>query len=187
MAGAAALAERIGWMYFPTQRFWRWVVIVAAVAFLGNVLAANAHGPCPTCVEPARVSPGDTLTINYPTYKAILNPTRRQLTLGPKPNCYGCLLGLWKDRVRGVPSVSLGTWRPPRPSLRLDTPAVPTGRYLIALFDGSEGGTHYTWDFVSIDRAGGDGGDSHILIESIVALIVVTLVLTAALWRGFRR
>ena len=123
---------------------------VLAVAAAWGGPPADAHGPCPQCVQPAQVSPGDELEIRYLTYRAILNPTRQQLTMGPKPNCYGCRFGLWSSRAEGVEAVILGTWRPPRSRLLLQTPAVPSGRYLVALFDGSESGTHYTWDFVQI-------------------------------------
>jgi LPXTG-motif cell wall-anchored protein len=60
--------------------------------------------------------------------------------------------------VGGVDAVGLGTWRPPRDSVELRVPDVPPGRYLIALFDGSEGGTHYTWDHLTVLGGDADAG-----------------------------
>jgi hypothetical protein len=101
------------------------------------------------------------MAVDYRLFKVVFNPTRTQLTPGPKPNCYGCSLGLWRDRVEGVDAIALGTWRPPRSSAELRVPDVPPGRYLVALFDGSESADHYTWDFIRVvgesDEADGIG------------------------------
>jgi hypothetical protein len=36
---------------------------------------------------------------------------------------------------------------------RLRVPDVAAGNYLVATFDGSEGGAHYTWDYFRVDAA----------------------------------
>jgi hypothetical protein len=147
---------------------------MAAAIFVGGVQPVRAHGPCDECVKPDAARPGQALVVRYRTFKAVVNPTRRQLTRGPKPYCYGCRLGLWRSRVKGVPAVGLGQWRPPRRTVQLEVPSVPQGRYLIALFDGSEGGTHYTWDFIRIvgARAGkdDDGVEAFGIAAGVVAL-----------------
>lgn len=161
------------------------LLVSGSIAFLAVAVPAAAHGPCPTCVEPAQVSVGDPIDLDYKTYKALLNPNRRQLTPGPKPYCYGCQLKLWRQRVAGVPPVELGVWRPRRAELRLPAPDVPPGRYLIALFDGSESGTHYTWDFLRVTEPKGDDGDADApfrLLAAVVAVLAATASLVL-LWR----
>ena len=161
----------------------RLVLAIAAVLLLALAAHADAHGPCPSCLSPHRVAPGDRLRIDYPTFKAVLNPTRHQLSLGPKPYCYGCQLKLWRDRAPGQPAVTLGTWRPRRDHATVRVPDVKPGRYLVALFDGSEGGTHYTWAYieVSADLSGDDQSSSTILIATLVAGAALVSLLVAAL------
>ena len=72
------------------------------------------------------------------------------LTKGPKPNCYGCNLRLWRFHAKDSPSVVVYDGIR-QPGFVFRAPDVKPGRYLVALFDGSEGGTHYTWDFVTLE------------------------------------
>lgn len=48
-------------------------------------------------------------------------------------------------------------------------PDVPPDRYLVALFDGSEGGTHYTWSYLNVEASGHANGN-------VVALVTVASV-----------
>jgi hypothetical protein len=145
---------------------------------------AGAHGPCPQCIEPAAVAAGDVIKVDYPTVRAVLNPTRAELTRGPRPNCYGCQLGLWRDRVGGVGSMELGSWPKRRQTFELRVPdGVPSGRYLVALFDGSESGDHYTWDFIRVTED--PGGDDW--LPWVAAAVAVALVAAAALVARSRR
>jgi hypothetical protein len=111
---------------------------------------AAAQGPCPHCIEPATARVHSKLRVGYPTVQAVWNPPRRVLTKGPKPNCYGCNLRLWRFHVEGSPSYVVHDG-PRVPGFVFRAPHVKPGRYLVALFDGSEGGTHYTWDFVRLE------------------------------------
>ena len=127
-------------------------------AFIGTLLgiaiwlapsSALAHGPCPRCIEPSTARADSKLRVDYPTELAIWNPPRRVLTRGPKPNCYGCNLRLWRFHQEGSPSVVVYDGIR-QPGFVFRAPDVEPGRYLVALFDGSEGDTHYTWDFVTL-------------------------------------
>ena len=160
------------------------LAFAVAVLLLALAARADAHGPCPTCLSPHRVAPGGQLQIDYPTFRAVLNPTREQLSLGPKPYCYGCQLKLWRDRVPGQPAIVLGTWRPrrDRATVRVPTTMQP-GRYLVALFDGSEGGTHYTWTYIDVQTASGDDDNSPALVIVIAALAVAGALATFLLRR----
>lgn len=174
-SGHATRQRRLKFIELPDLASLRRTAVAVAVGLTASLWCAptgEAHGPCPTCIEPGQVASGDELTVRYRTYKAVFNPIRRQLTKGPKPNCYGCLLGLWRYRVEGVKAITLGSWRPPRSKLRLKVPGAPPGRYLIALFDGSEGGTHYTWDFVEINQAG-DGESALPILIPVAAMALV--------------
>src|SRR5689334_12426196 len=86
------------------RRLLRIAGLCLAFIVLGATPAA-AHGPCPHCIEPATAHGHSKLRVDYPTFRAVWNPPRRVLTKGPKPDCYGCNLGLWRFRVPGSPSV----------------------------------------------------------------------------------
>ena len=127
-------------------------IICALVLFsiLSIPETAGAHGPCPRCIEPSDARADSKLRVDYPTFRAIWNPPRRILTQGPKPDCYGCNLRLWRFHVEDSPSVVVYD-AVRQPGFVFRAPDVKPGRYLVALFDGSEGGTHYTWDFVTLE------------------------------------
>ena len=114
---------------------------------------AAAHGPCNGCIKPRTAQGSDRLEIDATASRIVWNPDRETLTPGPKPYCYGCQLGLWREHVRDAPSVEL--LRRPRsvPHPTFEVPDAPPGRYLLALFDGSEGGEHYTWDYLTIESS----------------------------------
>lgn len=128
------------------------LIASAALAALQSV-PASAHGPCQGCTSPQRAEVGETIRVDYPTYLAIWNPERPVLTKGPKPNCYGCQLGLWKDHVEGVGATVIFEHRPRVPEFSFKVPDVPPGRYLVALFDGSESAGHYSWNFVTVEES----------------------------------
>lgn len=83
-----------------------------------------------------------------PTYKVVFNPDRTDLAIGPKP--------LWRDHRRGVaPTVVFRTtYRysdlPLTGPVEFQVPAAPPGRYLVSVYDGSEGGAHYTWEYFRV-------------------------------------
>ena len=125
-------------------------LFLAFLAVLIQGPSAAAQGPCRDCIEPATARADGKLQVDYPTVRAIWNPPRRVLTLGRKPDCYGCRLGLWRFHVEGSPSYVVFNG-PRQPGFGFRAPDVEPGRYLVALFDGSQGGTHYTWDFVKVE------------------------------------
>ncbi|HKI66312.1 MAG TPA: hypothetical protein VJ989_03480 [Solirubrobacterales bacterium] len=156
--------------------------LVAFVAVAALCAPAAAHGPCPDCVMPDKAAPGQKLLILDRAYKAVLNPSRGQLELGARPNCYGCHLDLWKERMPGVAPVVLGEWRPPRQHAEVRVPQVPPGRYLLAVYDGSESGTHYTWDFIRVTDQTTKGAPG-IALVGLLAAVALVLAIAAFLLR----
>lgn len=103
--------------------------------------SAQAHGPC-GCLEPASGPPGTQVTAAYPIYTVIFNPDRADLGIGPK--------SLWGLHQPGTPvTVYRTSWRYSKAPLNrggsFTIPAARPGRYLVALYDGDEGGQHYSW------------------------------------------
>lgn len=114
------------------------------MALLGlGATAASAHGPC-RCLPP-EVRPGDAIVINN-VFRVVWNPTRRDI--------YYVQPALIAAHVDGTPrEVLLDRDRgDARKRARLVVPNVPAGRYLVLMYDGSEGGAHYTWDSVTVRR-----------------------------------
>ena len=109
-----------------------WLLLLAAAP-------AIAHGPC-GCLTPSTVRPGDIVRVHNATLRVVWNPGRRELAIGPRP--------LWREQQRGQPSHELLRRRSPAKRSRFRVPEAPPGRYLIAVFDGTEGGAHYTWERV---------------------------------------
>lgn len=107
---------------------------VVALALLGlGATAASAHGPC-RCLPP-EVRPGDAMVINN-VFRVVLNPTRRDIYYEQPAliaaHVDGTPREVLVDRDRGDA----------RKRARLVVPNVPAGRYLVLMYDGSEGGAH---------------------------------------------
>jgi len=67
-----------------------------------------------------------------------------------------------------------------------EAPRAAAGRYLLLIYDGTEGGGHYTWDFVTVTAITGGGDDDDEFIFALVATLVAGgLVLALAI--RFRR
>jgi hypothetical protein len=122
------------------------VVVVMALVALGlEGTAASAHGPC-GCL-PRTAYPGDAVvTNNVFVFRAVWNPTRADIYYGQP--------ALIAAHVDGAPRIVLlnRDRKDARERARLLVPEVPTGRYLVLLYDGSEGGAHYTWDSMTVRR-----------------------------------
>jgi hypothetical protein len=117
-------------------------LVVAALA----PSTAFGHGPC-RCLTPAAGPPGTRVHAAYPVYKVIFNPDRTDLTIGPQ--------ALWSLHHGGPPiTVYRTTWRYSRRPLNeggsFAVPRVASGRYLVALYDGEEGGDHYSWETFTV-------------------------------------
>ena len=121
------------------------VALVLAVYAPGDE-AAFAHGPC-GCLTPASGPPGTTVTAAAAAYKVVFNPDRTDLPITQS---------LWREHRPGVaPSVVLRkTYSysdlPLTGPVEFRVPAAPPGRYLVSIYDGSEGGAHYTWEYFRV-------------------------------------
>jgi hypothetical protein len=116
-------------------------VIALCVSMLAIAAPAPAHGPCGDCATPQRAAPGDRVRVKWTAIRVIFNPRRRDVPFGDKE--------LWRahhpdQRTRVV-------FRSQRPRTSgFTVPRVAPGKYGIAIFDGSEGGAHYTWTYVRV-------------------------------------
>lgn len=119
------------------------IAAVVALAMIVLAVPADAHGPC-GCTFPTAGSPGVRVTSRSPAYKVVVNPRERDFTIGP-----GGLASAYRPEAP-TPTVLSRSRRsiPRRTSFRM--PAMPPGVYLLLIFDGSEGGTHYTWDYFHV-------------------------------------
>ena len=78
----------------------------------------------------------------------VFNPDRTDLGIGPK--------SLWEAHRPGV--VPTVVFRSPykysdlplRGPVEFRVPVAPPGRYLVSIYDGSEGGSHYTWEYFRV-------------------------------------
>jgi hypothetical protein len=126
-----------------------------AILFVALVIAArpigaepaSAHGPC-GCLTPASGPAGTTVSAASAAYKVVFNPDRTDLGIGPK--------SLWRDHRPDVaPTVVFRTTYaysdlPLTGPVEFQIPTTPRGRYLVSIYDGSEGGAHYTWDYFRV-------------------------------------
>jgi hypothetical protein len=114
-----------------------------ASALLSFAVPAAAHGPC-GCVKPAVATPGQQLVSSIPTIRIVWNPVRDDLLIGPDY--------LARNHVTGQPRVVLQDQLQPA-SATFRVPATAPGRYLVLLFDGTEDGMHYSWDYITVRSA----------------------------------
>ncbi len=128
------------------QRAATCVITLVVVALGLGPRGALAHGPC-GCLTPASGPPGTTVTTRG-AYKVVLNPDRTDLGIGPE--------SLWQDHQPGVTPTMVyrKSYRysdlPLTRRVRFRVPAVPPGRYLVSIYDGGEGGAHYTWEYFAV-------------------------------------
>lgn len=122
--------------------------VMALALALAIAPTTQAHGPC-DCLAPARAAPGARVAIDYPVFKVVFNPDRADLGIGPE--------SLWARHRPGAPiTVLRREWRDGRPPARpggFTVPDVAPGRYVVALYDGDEGGAHYSWETLTVTRA----------------------------------
>ena len=144
------------------------------LALVGGGGAAHAHGPC-FCTEPPLASPGREL-VTTGAYLVVWNPTRDWFVGGAGPP------SLASAHREDAPSrVVLLRDRPPYPRrpprARFRIPGdTPPGLYLVLIFDGSEGGSHATWDYVHVP--GDSGGDAEAAVSATVHPVLRALVET---------
>lgn len=110
--------------------------------------SAAAHGPC-GCTFPVVARPGQTV-VTGPAYRIVLNPPAGLFrgAAGPPELASGY-------RADAPTSEVLRRERPPwarrAPRGRFRVPSdTPPGIYLALIFDGEEGGTHATFDYLHV-------------------------------------
>ena len=124
----------------------RWCTVAIGLV-LATAAPADAHGPCdPDCLSRFAGPPGKRIELRVKSIRVVLNPRRSQLPYGPKE--------LWRTRRAGVPPRRLHRSRAPRRG-HFRVPDVPRGRYPLVIWDGSEGGAHYTWTWFVVKRPSG--------------------------------
>jgi hypothetical protein len=122
-------------------------VLIGSVA--GNLVGppgASAHGPC-RCLVPTLGVPGQKVTIaRTPAYKVIFNPG---------PAAFGGAMrqvGYQSSYEPNAPTVTVVSRPRTQPKRRatFHVPKAPPGVYLVLIFDGSERGTHTTWEYFHV-------------------------------------
>ena len=152
-------------------------VAVALIASLAFAPAAAAQEHCPRCIEPSDARADSKLRVGHPTERAIWNPPPRLLS--PRQARF---------HVDGSPSVVVYTGIR-QPGFVFRAPDVEPGRYLVALFDGSGGGTNYTWDIVKLeaglpDEAPTEGMPGWAIALAVGAGVLIAGGAAALLYRG---
>jgi hypothetical protein len=121
------------------------VCCVTALLGLGWPTAAVGHGPC-NCSFPQVGEAGAKVTARTQAYRVVFNP---------RPSDYGRAMtdtGYASSYQPGAATTTVLS-RPVSDPVRRATyrvPAVPPGVYLVLIFDGSEGGSHSTWDYFHV-------------------------------------
>jgi hypothetical protein len=112
---------------------------LAMATLLTVAPAGSAHGPCSDCTTPKRGRAGTTVRVKWTAVKVVWNPSRRQ-------DPYGQIQDVYHPTE---PSVTIFVSKRPRKT-HFRVPRDAPGRYGIAIYDGSEGGGHYTWSYFTI-------------------------------------
>lgn len=171
-------------------------VLWAITTVLAVAPPALAHGPC-DCLKPSRASPGERVRVAGPAKRGIVGYPAYRIVFNPRPQTLGT-----------APRRLAGEHRPDSPTLTLldrprtqptrkasfRVPQVPSGRYLVLIWDGDEGGAHNTWERLTVRRAsadnsaparqeddGGsdDGGPSTLMASAVVAIALLATVAMA--------
>ena len=116
-------------------------------------LPARAHGPCgavgSSCLEPYEGPPGTVVTtVDFEGVLALWNPRPNVLALGVPGSSKVCDIECAAAKPvyhLDLPMVVLDQ-APDRSRLQFVVPDVPPGKFVVVMYDGSEGGFHYTWD-----------------------------------------
>ena len=106
------------------------------------VVPAVAHGPC-RCLSPSSGPPGQLVEVprSYDAIEVLWNPDPRDLHIT-------ALVGTKWHRLYRANERTLSLARRAQPgALRFRVPKAPPGRYLVVIFDPSEGRPreHFTW------------------------------------------
>lgn len=136
------------------ERKRRALPLLVAVLLIGGLFfpqSANAHGPC-YCLSPSAATPGTIVRVpgSYGAVEALWNPDPSELS---NPALVGSPWARHFDPK--LDTLSLARQEKPGP-ISFTVPRVPDGKYLVVIFDLSEGGPrhHYTWSTFTVRRAG---------------------------------
>jgi hypothetical protein len=125
-------------------------VVFSSFAVLVVVVSAApawAHGPC-RCLSKKVLQPGQRITVasNYRVTKAVWNPDPDKLA-----NPALALLYDGKFYHHGEKTLILLQRPHAKRGAEMHLPSkLRPGRYVLVLFDGTESGTHYTWQVVRV-------------------------------------
>jgi hypothetical protein len=171
-----------------------WLLLGIALASLMLPAFARAHGPC-NCSFPQLGDPGARVTTRSPAYKIVFNPRPTDYVTEMKSAGYASAY------QPGAPTATVMSRPVDDPVRRASfrVPEVPPGVYLVLIYDGSEGGTHSTWDYFHVlgaapaprtasDRAGAAPATEDGVSPALLALGVLGgLILGAATVAALRR
>lgn len=129
------------------------VVFVGLVVVALATLPARAHGPCgavgSSCLEPYEGPPGTVVTTrDFEGVLALWNPRPNVLALGVPGSSKVCDIECAAAKPvyhLDLPMVVLDEV-PDRSRLQFVVPDVPPGKFVVVMYDGAEGGRHYTSD-----------------------------------------
>jgi hypothetical protein len=146
------------------------------------VAGAQAHGPCRTtttevgCLSPSSGNPGARITIFGTTvYKVV-----------------------WNENVaydseshyrRGARTIELLRLRRVRRNVKFVVPRAEPGVYPVAIYDGAEGGEHYTWNLFRVTKSSSAWlvGRPLLVMAAIVLLAAVVWFVRGRTFRGVRQ
>lgn len=130
--------------------------LVLAITALG-ILPVFAHGPCgavgSSCLEPNKGPPGTVVTTgDLQGVLALWNPRPNVLALGAPGTSKACDI----ECARAKPIYHLDQpivvldQAARRSRLSFVVPDASVGRYVVVVYDESEGGRHYTWNIFRV-------------------------------------
>lgn len=134
--------------------------LVLLLAFVFVTLVpdhAIAHGPCgsvgsKSCLEPNEGPPGTEVTTGgsggFEGILAVWNPRPNILALGVPGSSKECDITCAEAKAiyRFDQPMVVVAETDDRSQLQFVVPDVPPGKYIVVMYDGAEGGRHYTWN-----------------------------------------
>jgi hypothetical protein len=150
------------------------VLLFGLTILLAPLSSAQAHGPCRLsvtevgCLKPPSGRPGTRVTIvGTPVYKVVWNANVFYSDMHYR---------------RGAKTVELLSLSHARRSAEFVVPRARPGVYPVAIYDGGEGGEHYTWSSFRV------GGPSSVWGTVAQWLVLPAIVLVGAtVWLGRSR
>ncbi len=130
------------------------------------------------------MAPGESLTVPVQIQRAIWNPNSDEFSqeLG------GFRLADWRHNPSSDSIIlTASSDAPKQPPTTVHVPDVSPGRYLLLVLDGTEGGTHFTWDYVTVaEGASREESDSDNTLLLAAGLGAAALVAAAFYMRARR-